>query len=177
VLKLSQEKKRIEALIKSRQFDEALERCNALLADGGISSADVLRLRAFAYASAGQYDAAIVDRQSIVEGGTALLRDYFQLGDNAIAAGRFAEAAKWLTKTLHMGREQKERWFEAAAYMLLAHAQVHTGAIGEARENLERAIKIDPECMMPLVGGEWATYQSINEQIDRHSRGSSKPRQ
>jgi tetratricopeptide (TPR) repeat protein len=174
---LSKETKRIEALIKNRQFDEALESCTALLADRSVSKADVLRLRAFAYASAGQYDAAIVDRQSIVEGGTALLRDYFQLGDNAIAAGRFAEAAKWFTRTLELGREQKEPWFEAAAHMLLALAQVHTGAIAEARENLERAIKIDPDCMMPLVGGDWATYQSISEEIERLSRGSAKPRQ
>ncbi len=170
------DKKRIEALIKGRQFEEALESCNALLEKEAGVSAKILRLRAFAYASAGRFDAAIADRERIVETSEVLLRDYFQLGDNSISAGRFPEAVKWFTKTLQLGREQKVSWFEAATLLLLAYAQTYTGAIAEARENLESAVKIEPDCMMPLAGGDWATYQSIGEKIDRLVRVSEKPK-
>jgi tetratricopeptide (TPR) repeat protein len=170
-------KQRITALIKAQHYEEAVDSCSGLLTQKNMPMADVLRLRAFAYASAGEYDAAIADRERIVEAGEPLLRDYYQLGDNAISLCRFPEAIKWLTKTLEVGREQKESWFESAALMLLAYAQVHTGALADAKEHLESAKKIDPDCRMPLDGGDWATYETISKKIDQLSSGRGKPRQ
>jgi tetratricopeptide (TPR) repeat protein len=162
-------KRAVEALIQVRSFDKALEICNAALRDKIYDDAELLRLSAYVHASSGDYESAVCARERIVEKHTPQLRDYFQLGENCVSAGRFSEAAEWLEKTLQKGSQMGETWFDAASLMLLAYAQARTGRSLAARENLQRSIEIDSECRMPLVDGDWATFESVTRDIQHLS--------
>lgn len=161
--------KHIKALAEKGESDEALAQCNALLTELPESKAGILRLRAYIYARRGMYEEAIADREMLISGGNGILRDYYQLGDNSLSAGRFADASKWFHEVLRMGAEQNETWFDAAALLLLSYAQMRLGQLHEAEKNLEKAVAIDPECAMPVRGEGTLTHQSLRDQIRRRA--------
>jgi|SRR5882672_3506190 len=161
------QKKRIKSLAENGEPDEALAHCNALLAELPESKAEILRLRAYVYAHRGMYEEAIVDRETLISSGNGILRDYYQLGDNSVSAGRFADASKWFHEVLRRGADQNETWFDSAALLLLAYAQMRLGRLQEAAQYLEKAAAIDPECAMPVRGEGIVTHQSLRDEIRR----------
>lgn len=158
---------RIKSLIENKAHDEALAECNALLEEQPELRAEALRLRAYVNSHRGLYREAIADRELLVNEGLAILRDYYQLGDNSMSAGRFKEASKWLQEVLRRGSEQHETWFNSAALLLLSYAQMRLGQLKEAEKNLDKAAAIDPECAMPVRGEGIVTHQALREQIRR----------
>ena len=168
-----QHEKRIKTLIENKAHDEALAQCNALLAEQPELRGEVLRLRAYVHAHRGLYDEAIADRESLVNEGLAILRDYYQLGDNSMSAGRFKEASKWFHEVLRRGAEQNETWFNSAALLLLSYAQMRLGQLQEAESNLDKAVAIDPECAMPVRGEGIVTHQALRAEIRKLGARSS----
>ena len=174
VNEFKQHEKRIKTLIENKAHDEALAECNALLAQQPELKAEVLRLRAYVHAHRGMYDEAIADRETLIDEGLAILRDYYQLGDNSMSAGRFKEASKWFHEVLRRGAEQNETWFDSAALLLLSYAQMRLGQLQEAQRNLDKAVAIDAECAMPVRGAGIVTHQSLREEIQRLASGAAK---
>lgn len=105
-------KKRAKALVDEGKAAEAIDLCSQLLAQLPQATADILRLRAYVYALEGRYTEAIADRNSVIARGEGILRDYYQLGDNSLSAGRFEDASRWLQEALRLGRIQSEAWVE-----------------------------------------------------------------
>lgn len=162
-----QHEKRIKSLVQRKAHDEALAECNAFKAQHPELKAEVLRLRAYIHAHRGAYDDAIADRESLVNEGLAILRDYYQLGDNSLSAGRFKEASKWFNDALRRGAEENETWFDSAALLLLSYSQMRLGLLQEAEKNLDKAVALDADCAMPVRGEGIVTHQSLREEIRR----------
>lgn len=171
---IEKHKKRIKTLVEKDAHDDALAQCDALLAEQPEVRAEVLRLRAYVHADRGLYDEAIADRETLVNEGLAILRDYYQLGDNSMSAGRFMEAIRWFHEVLRRGAEQNETWFDSAALLLLSYTQMRLGQLQEAERNLDKAVAIDPECAMPVRGAGIVTHQSLREEIKRLASGAAK---
>lgn len=171
---LGRHKKRVKTLVDQGKAAEALDLCGQLLAQLPQATADILRLRAYVYALEGRYAEAIADRNSVIESGEGKLRDYYQLGDNAVSAGRFEDASRWLQEALRLGRIQGESWFESAALLLLSYAKMQLGQLQEASETLERAVAVDPECAMPIRGHGVVTHQSLRDEITRRVGGKRR---
>jgi tetratricopeptide (TPR) repeat protein len=170
VSEFKEHERKIKALIESKGHDEALSQCSALLAEQPELKAEVLRLRAYVHAHRGSYDEAIADRKTLVNEGIAMLRDYYQLGDNSLSAGHYREASQWFNEVLRRGAEQNETWFESAALLLLSYAQMRLGQLQEAEKSLDKAVAIDAECAMPVRGEGIVTHQSLREEINRNRR-------
>jgi tetratricopeptide (TPR) repeat protein len=173
-IEFGKHRKLVKSLVDQGKAAEALKLCGQLLTQLPQATADVLRLRAYVYALGGRYTEAIADRNAVIASGEGMLRDYYQLGDNALSAGRFEDASRWLQEALRLGRIQSEPWFESAALLLLSYAKMELGQLQEASETLERAVAIDPECAMPIRGHGVITHQSLRDEIMR--RAESKPR-
>jgi len=166
--------KRIKTLVENDSHEEALAQCNALLAAQPESQAEILRLRAYVHAHRGTYDEAIADRESLINSGTACLRDYYQLGDNSLSAGRFEDASKWFHEVLRRGAQQNDTWFDSAALLLLSYAQMRLGELQDAEKNLEKAVAIDAECAIPVRGEGIVTHQSLRDEIRRRAGVATK---
>jgi len=171
MLDLSKRRQRVKELARRGGFDEAITECHALLEQFPEAKADLLRLRAYVYATHGKYHEAIADRKELIASGEGVLRDYYLLGDNSISLGQFREAAAALRELLRLGAEQKEDWFESAAFFLLSYSEMQLGRLQEASEYLERAVARDPDCALPIRGYGIMTYQQLGELINRRSRG------
>jgi tetratricopeptide (TPR) repeat protein len=167
VSEFDKHKARIKGLAESGDYDEALTQCNDFLIGGTASRADVLRLRAYVYAHQGRYGEAIADRETIVRSGEGVLRDYYQLGDNLLSAGRYLDASKCFEESLRRGKKEGETWFDSASWLLLSLAQTRMGNLQDAETSLNNAIRIDPECAMPVRGEGLITNQSLKEEIQR----------
>jgi tetratricopeptide (TPR) repeat protein len=157
----------IKTLADQGEFDDALAKCNYHLAHFPESRGDILRVRAYVYSLQGMYEQAITDRKELIESGGGILRDYYQLGDNSLSLGRFADASKWLREALRVGTEQGETWFEGAALLLLSYTQMQLGQLQEAAEFLDQAVARDPECAMPVHGHGIMTHQLLRDEINR----------
>jgi tetratricopeptide (TPR) repeat protein len=170
------QKKRIKGLLEGGEPDSALAECNALLAKHPGSRADLLRLRAYVFAHRGMYEEAIADREALIGSGEGILRDYYQLGDNALSAGRFADASKWFQEVLRVGAEQKESWFDSAALLLLSYSQMRLGHLQEAAKYVEKAMALEPDCAMPVRGEGVVAGQSLRDEITRRMASPPKRR-
>jgi tetratricopeptide (TPR) repeat protein len=170
------QKKRIKSLVEGSEPDAALAECNALLAKHPEWRADLLRSRAYVFAHRGMYEAAIADREALIGSGEGILRDYYQLGDNALSAGRFADASKWFQEVLRLGTEQNESWFDAAALLLLSYSQMQLGHLYEAAQYVEKAIALESDCAMPVRGEGLVAGQALREEITRRIASTPKRR-
>lgn len=176
MIEFNSHKSHVNALVKEGKYDEALARCDSLFAEMPISRAEILRLRAYVHAHRGTYEEAIADRESIISSDEGILRDYYQLADNLLSAGRYEDASKWFNEVLRKGADQNETWFDAAALLLLAYAQIRLGRLQDAEIALDKAVAIDPECAMPVRGDGLVTHQNLREEIQRRARGGGKRR-
>jgi tetratricopeptide (TPR) repeat protein len=163
-------KRRVDLLVKQGLLDEALAQCDFLIVQHPEWRVDIIRLRAYTYARKGMYPQAISEREALIESGDGMLRDYFQLGDNLLSAGRFAAASESFQEVLRLGAEQNESWFESAALLLLAYAQLRLGQLQLAIVYLDRAVAINPESAMPVHGEGMLTHQDLRIKIDEALR-------
>ena len=167
-----EEKRKVNALADQGKMEEALAQCDALHAQHPEWRVEIIRLRAYTYTRQGMYQEAIAEREALISSTGGTLRDYYQLGDNFLSAGRFDEASRWLEDVLRVGAEQKEPWFESAALLLLAYAQMRLGRLQLATSYLDRAVAVDPECAMPVGGEGVLTHQELRAKInERVTRG------
>ena len=164
----------IKALADQGEFDDALTKCNFLLAQMPEMRSDILRIRAYVYSLQGMYEQAIDDRNELIGSGDGMLRDYYLLGDNSLSLGRFADASKSLQEVLRLGAEQNETWFDSAALLLLSYAHMELGRLQEAIQCLDQAIDKDPECAIPMPGQGMVSHQQLREEINRRNQKIKK---
>lgn len=165
--------KKTKMRAKKRRYEEALASCNELLKNFPEKKSDILRTRAYTYALMGDYDRAVQDRKTVLEMDEGLLKDYYLAASNALSLGMFSQASAWLKELLRLGEEQKETWFDSAAYFLLAYSQMEQGYYEEAIANLDRAVSISPDCFLPLpkpgaYDGVW-DHNRLRKEIQRRA--------
>ena len=162
--------KEIEALAKQRNYEEAIAECNELLLTDPGNKIDILRIRAYVYGLIGDYRNALEDREAIFALRKGDMRDYYLAGDDAIDFGDFERAVAYLEEVLRLGNEQNEKWFESAAYLLLAYAQYELGQYDDALVNIDYAIVDDPDCALPLGTLGMCDHKRLRQEIHRRKR-------
>ena len=145
---------RIKSLANSREYDEALAACDALLQSGAGASADVFRVRAYVHSLSGNLDHAIDDYRTLLASGDAQLRDWYLAADNALEARRYHDAAEWFSEVIRLGDLQGETWFRSASLFYLSYCRLMTGDLEEAMNLLSLASSLDPdvELYLPSLG-------------------------
>jgi len=142
----------IKMLAERGDLETAMKRCNHLLGTPSASTIDLLRLRAYLHALAGQYTQAVADREEAFKTGADTIRDYYLAADNALSAGLWEKAENWFGQVLRLGEKENEKWFRAASFFLLAYAKMELQQFSSAREALGLAIEEEPDISMPVPG-------------------------
>ena len=160
----------IRALAKKDRYVEALNQCQALLSNPTIDEIDVLRVRAYVYARSGDYENALVDRNSVIESGNALIQDYYLFADNALSAGKFEQAAIWFREVIRIGEIEHETWFASGSHFLLAYTEMMLGKFDNAYVNADKAEALEADCSMPTPDGGMYSVSQLRELISDRER-------
>ncbi len=160
--------RQIKSLADKRQYEAALAECEKLLHESEDCNPDVLRVRSYVFALRGDYQRALQDREAVFEMGEGTIKDYYLGADDAISAGNFTLAAKWLNEVLRLGEAQNEIWFESATYFLLAYVYMKLGQYQEAIINLDNAHAIESDIAMPLPGLGMCDHNRLREEIKKN---------
>lgn len=140
----------IKHLLKSRDYSQALLACEEYIESNGLSDIEIVRLRARAFSMLSQHENEFNDWQVILESGQQELKDYYLAGECALNYGEFDSAESYFNSLLKLGSAQNETWFESAGFFLIAFAQFKLKKLKQARENICKAIELDPDCAMPV---------------------------
>jgi len=163
--------KEIKMLAGQGRYHEALSECNELLSKRFNGKAELFRVRAYVYSLMGDYEKALQDRKEIFILDEAKIRDYFQAGDDALTLRDYEQAIALLKTAIKLGSEQRESWFDSAAYFLSAFAQMELYRFEDAIKDLNKAVELDPNCSMPLPEiGMW-DHHRLREEILRRASG------
>ncbi len=123
----------------------AIRELTALLAeDPGMLV--VLRTRAVAYETAGQYEAAIRDLRALEKQGALTAEDSVVLGDCLRLAGRTKESVEVLERTASRNPRFAQPWLSLAAVF------VKQEKLAEAANAYERVLEINPDHVEALRG-------------------------
>lgn len=155
----------IKSLVEQNEFGQALAECEKLLFAHPENSADVLRIRAFVYASSGDYASSLRDREKILELSECMMKDYYLAAEQAIYAGQFAKATTWLKETVRLGHSKNDTWFESSSNFLLAYAQLELGNCAEALKYLDMAVNLENDIAMPLPNTTICTHSELRDLI------------
>ena len=140
----------------------AIRELTALLAeDPGMLV--VLRTRAVAYETAGQYEAAIRDLRALEKQGALTAEDSVVLGDCLRMAGRTQESMEVLERTAARNPRFAQPWLSLAALL------VKQEKIAEAASAYEKVLAIAPDQIEALRGlGDLAFIRGDLEAAARH---------
>ena len=140
----------------------AIRELTALLAeDPGMLV--VLRTRAVAYETAGQYEAAIRDLRALEKQGALSAEDSVVLGDCLRMAGRTKESVEVLERTAAKNPRFVQPWLSLAAIL------VKQEKIDEAASAYQKVLEIAPDQLEALRGlGDLALIRGDLEAAARH---------
>ncbi len=140
---------------------QAIRELTALLAeDPGMLV--VLRTRAVAYETAGQYEAAIRDLRSLEKRGALSAEDSVVLGDSLRLAGRTKEAVEVLEATARKNPRFAQPWLSLAAVF------VAQKRLEEAAKAYSKVLELAPDQTEALRGlGDLALIRGDNADADR----------
>ena len=140
---------------------KAIRELTALLAeDPGMLV--VLRTRAVAYETAGQYEAAVRDLRLLESKGALSAEDSVVLGDSLRLAGRTREAVSVLEETARKNPRFTQPWLSLAAVF------VAQKRLDEAAKAYDTVLEIAPDSTEALRGlGDLALIRGDNDDADR----------
>lgn len=157
------------SFIDKRQYDDAIAACNALLEESREKKIDVLRVRAYAYARAGEYQHALEDYDRIFEDEGVEIKDFYLAGFDAIYAAQFEKALDCFLEVLRLSKEQKENWFLSATLFYLSYVQMQLNEYGKAVEYLNEAVLVEADVAMPVPEGGFCNGEQLREEIERRA--------
>src|SRR3954470_10877552 len=157
----------IEALGKAKRFQEAVDLCSSLLATGAEDVNAVLRMRAYIFELAGEYEKASADREAVLRSGNYLLRDLYQAADTALEARNVELAGKYFLATLERGLRERNDWFRSAAMFYLAFLEMELGDFRKALDYLQAVREIEPGCALPIPGVGVVSLAELEQEIVR----------
>jgi choline-sulfatase len=139
----------------------AIRELTALLAeDPGMLV--VLRTRAVAYETAGQYEAAVRDLRALEKKGALSAEDSVVLGDSLRLAGRTKEAVAVLESTARSNPRFAQPWFSLAAVFIAEKR------LPEAEKAYKNVLAVSPDQVEALRGlGDLALIRGDNEEAAR----------
>ncbi len=161
----------ISTLIENRQFDEAINECNLLLAKMPEERIEILRIRAFAFDMAGDSERSLEDHERIFEEEGVTIKDFYLAAFRAVFAAQFEKARVWFSEVLRLSREQEETWFLSATLFHLSYVEMQLNDYGKAIEYLNEATLVDADVGMPIPEGGICTSEQLREEIERRALG------
>lgn len=162
---------RIKSLADQGRYEEAFSACEELLTNSLANKAEVLRARAYVFVMQDDFESAIKDRESIIDNGDGLLKDYYLVAEHALYANQFDKAVAWFNDVLRIGEEQGEDWFKGATHFLLAYAQMELGKFDAALGNLDCAVAIESDIAMPTPIARLCDNETLRREIKRRKEG------
>ncbi len=91
-----------------------------------------------------------------------------------MATGEFLKASVWFKDVLRLSELQNETWFNSASYFLLAYSQMELCDYKNALINLEKAVKISPNCSMPIHNIGMCDHNELKKEIIHRANADQK---
>lgn len=129
-----------------------------------------MRVRASTFATTGDYESAVNDYESLVDSGSAELKDYYIGAFDAISADELEKSVGWFETLIRLGREQNEPWFESAALFYLSYLYMEFEEFDKATAYLAEAERIEPGGGMPIPNVGMCNHSQLREEIERRRK-------
>jgi tetratricopeptide (TPR) repeat protein len=117
----------IKSLINGRNYVEALEECEKVVASNPELSFELKRQKSKIFALMGKYREAVEESAAIIDGGTAILADIHLAAVWALFDHQFVRSLDWFQLVLRIGAEQNNTWFKSDAICQIAYISMELG--------------------------------------------------
>lgn len=166
----------IKRLIEKDRLDEALNECDRRLIEDDEDTAEILRLRSHANALSGKYQNAIRDYEIIFEKNVGTIADYYQAAFHALNAFEVEKAVDWFQVVLRLSEEEKDHWFNSAAYFYLSFAHMELQNFQAANDYLDLAIACDSNITMPIPKVGMCNHLQLRDEIGHRASMAAEPK-